>query len=84
MDRQTDRRTDGQMAHMDSASEATALRRYTNQIIIIIIIIIMMDGQTDGQTDRQTDRWHTWTAPLKLRPYGAIQIRLLLLLLLLL
>ena len=50
MDRQTDRRTDGQMAHMDSASEATALRRYTNQIIIIIIIIIMMDGQTDGQT----------------------------------
>ena len=48
MDGWTDGQTDGQMAHMDSASEATALRRYTNQIIIIIII--MMDGQTDGQT----------------------------------
>jgi len=54
------------------------------------------DRETDRQGDRQTERWTVWAvpltkitgpltlAPLKLRPYGAIQICLLLLLLLLL
>ena len=50
-----------------SASEATALRRYTNQIIIIIIIIIkqlylnthILRKQTNKVID--TDKKHDWT-----------------------
>ena len=78
--RQTDRHADGNTSH-DCRAEGEAIRHFLIDDLWAIVNSQYYDSDRNLHCGEQTD--DVSSAPLKLRPYGAIQIRLLLLLLLL-